>query len=266
MRRPSIRTLLLAVLTLLLTNACVPSREAITPGTVPPEPSVDESDYQAGREVRAKLIEQFGEWKNPTALARVQTIVNRLFQAHPRQGTWTVTLLDGAEVVNAAATRGNQIFVWRGMLEQVKDDEVLAAVVAHEIAHVRAGHVTPEPAEIANRMIAAIAGAATGAVIQNRGAAQQTAQTAGAVASATIAGAIVNPYSQQLELEADTIGLFLMADAGYNPEKALEFWKSSKNEGSRLGQFFSTHPLSNTRIENLTQHLPQAKQRYFANR
>lgn len=248
-------------LALLLCNSCTPARVPVPPGTIPAEPRLSEQDYARGDQVRTSLVEQFGEWDNPSARLRVSRILDTIFKAHPSTGRWTLTLLNDAKIVNAAATLGNQIFVWRGMVEQVKDDAVLAAVLGHEIAHVRAGHVIPDSAETTNQMVAGIAGAVVGALAAESGA-TAIANSAGRLTQATVAGAIINPYSQRLELEADTVGLFLMADAGYDPRRALDFWEQSKGKESKLSQFFSTHPMSSQRIENLKRHLPEALIRY----
>lgn len=255
------RATILAVL-LLTCAGCTPSRAPVPPGTIPSSRSLSQSDLQAGQRAREELIAQFGVYSDSAQERRVQSILSRLLPKDAASEPWNVTLLDHREIVNAAATRGNQLFVWRGMLESVGDDEVLAAVMGHEVAHVLADHVTPTPQESFNRVLSSIAGAATGVAAQRAGVGGQGAEIASRVTSALVQGAVVNPYSQKLELEADTIGMFLMADAGYDPRKALTFWESSRGGGGALAQFFSTHPPSEERIQRLEAHLPRALARY----
>jgi predicted Zn-dependent protease len=187
--------------------------------------------------------------------------MERLLRAANASQNWTVTVLNDDTVMNAAATKGNFVFIWTGMLKSVNADGELAAVLGHEIAHVLARHVEPDPAEQMNQALAGVAGAAVGAVLTAEGYGAAS-DIGGSIASESIKGAIVNPYSQKLELEADHIGMFIMADAGYNPELAVRFWERSAAEGEGGLAFFSTHPSSGRRLESLRRLLPKATARY----
>jgi predicted Zn-dependent protease len=69
------------------------------------------------------------------------------------------------------------------------------------------------------------------------------------------------PFSRAHESEADMIGLTLMAIAGYDPINAVKVWErmSAQSEGKAPPEFLSTHPSNQTRINELTALLPQAK-------
>ena len=112
-------------------------------------------------------------------------------------------------------------------------------------------------------------GQIAGAVVQNAlsESSGQTANAGGAVASEFVQGFVWNPHSQKLELEADHIGMFLMADAGFNPAKALTVWeKQARQEEYSRSSFFRTHPPSVERLESLQRLLPQAQRRYIRRR
>ncbi|MCB0323037.1 MAG: M48 family metallopeptidase [Bdellovibrionales bacterium] len=240
--------------------SCAPTRAPVPPGEIPSTERLEPGDVEAGVQARQALTEQFPISDDPVYRQRVDRVVKRLLAATDSKQEWQVTVLDGDEIVNAAATRGNQIFVWSGMLQKVDSEGELAAVLAHEVAHVLAGHVVPDQAELFNRMLAQLAGAATGAL-----AAKQSpglANVAGGLAEKTVQGVIVNPYTQRMELEADTIGLFLMADADYDPRAALDFWRDSGSSTSKVAAFFSTHPLSSERLQRLERYIPEALARY----
>jgi predicted Zn-dependent protease len=79
-------------------------------------------------------------------------------------------------------------------------------------------------------------------------------------AASTVGGML--PFSRAHETEADKIGVYLMAIAGYNPDEAAELWKRMKaNSGGQAPpEFMSTHPSNDSRIENLTKLAPKAKE------
>ena len=76
---------------------------------------------------------------------------------------------------------------------------------------------------------------------------------------------LVNPEEQRNELEADQIGLFILADADYNPERAVAFWERVKDDPDFAGSplpIFSSHPPSAERVAHLRELLPLALERY----
>jgi hypothetical protein len=175
-----------------------------------------------------------------------------------------VYVLRGDDVVNAGATRGNYVFVWTGMLRLADTDGELAAVLSHEIGHVLARHTMPTPGEEANAMIGQVTGEIAEQVLISQGYGIGGA-LAGALISGLVGALVSNPEAQRLELEADHIGFFLMADAGYDPREALNLWrKMAETSGSGGGalQFFSTHPASGDRLAELDKMLPEAIARY----
>jgi predicted Zn-dependent protease len=75
---------------------------------------------------------------------------------------------------------------------------------------------------------------------------------------------VLLPYSRKHELEADKIGMILMAKAGYDPRQAVSFWERmlATKEGSAPPQFLSTHPSDQKRVEELKGFLPEAMKYY----
>jgi predicted Zn-dependent protease len=70
-------------------------------------------------------------------------------------------------------------------------------------------------------------------------------------------------FSRKQESEADEMGLYLMAMAGYNPEEAVTFWQRMAQKGGNSGwELLSTHPSDQTRINDIKKNLPKAKQYY----
>ncbi|MNK48655.1 TPR repeat-containing protein YfgC precursor [compost metagenome] len=158
--------------------------------------------------------------------------------------------------INAWCMPGGKIVVYTGILPITKDDAGLATVMGHEVAHALVNHG-------AQRMSAS--------QLQQYGAMGVQAVTAGKTAEAqqlymqaygitTEYGGML-PFSRKHENEADEIGLTLMAIAGYNPDKAVEFWQrmEAKSGGSAPPEFMSTHPSGATRIAHIKSLIPKAK-------
>lgn len=257
----------IAVLILALFAAgCSTNRRAFFPGEVPEQKIVSSSDEQYGHEVFNTLLDQYELDNHDEYINRVRSITDRLTEkVNPNQNQWHVHVLVDDEMRNAAATRGNYVFVWTGMLKAASSDEELATVIAHEIGHVLAGHTEPTPEEEVNEMIAGIAGLATGAVVQSTGRGGILADLADSLIRESVKALIVNPEQQRKELEADQMGLFIMADAGYDPQSAIDFWDRVQHDPAFSEfpiEFLSSHPSSERRLEALKKLLPEAQSRY----
>jgi predicted Zn-dependent protease len=130
--------------------------------------------------------------------------------------------------VNAFCLPGGRVAVFTGLLRIVDNDDQLATVLAHEIAHALAHH--------ANERV--------------------TTEESGRVN-----WLYRQAYDRQQESEADHIGLFLMTFAGYDPDEALVFWQHMErlSRGGELPEILSNHPSDQRRIEQLRRWVPQAK-------
>jgi predicted Zn-dependent protease len=132
-------------------------RTPVPPGVIPEQPYVSAEDEQYGAAVLSELTKQYPLERDDQAIARTRSLVERLARAaHADQNPWNVFLLRGDDVVNAAATKGNYVFVWTGMLREARSDGELATVIAHELGHLLAGHTQPTPAEEASQIVSAV--------------------------------------------------------------------------------------------------------------
>ena len=257
------------VLATLLLTACAPLRPPVPPGEIPAPTPVAAKDEQYGQAVLAELVERYPLSKDDQAIERVREITDRLTAAANAGGEpWHVYVLEGDDLKNAAATRGNYIFVWTGMLTSIRNDAELATVIAHEIGHVLAGHTAPDPHAEVSRMIAGVAGAVTGHTVSSRGGGP-LANIASSLVEAAIEAVLINPTSQSRELEADHIGLFLMADAGFDPSSGIEFWRRAQFDPELRGaplEFLSSHPSTEDRFIQLEAFLGRAQERYDASK
>ncbi len=260
------RTILLFSLILI---GCAPSRPPVPPGTIPLAKSPTVDDEQYGHNVVQQLSERYQVDNGNPAMDRIQDVVDRLTKAAKADAQpWHVILFKDDNLVNAAATRGNHIFIWTGMLHAAHSDGELAAILAHEIGHVLAGHTAQDSNEEVKRILIQVLGVAAGiGVSVATGSAQMGVDLSQAASSITTSlgeGLLINPYSRGSEYEADQIGLELMAEAKYDPKEAIEFWSraSTNPDFSSTFSFLSTHPPAPDRLEKLRKLLPYAEARY----
>lgn len=178
-------------------------------------------------------------------------------------GDWEVILFE-SEQMNAFALPGGKIGVYTGILSVTENQDQLAAIMGHEVAHVIAEH--------SNERLSSNTLAQGGLQLTSlifAGQEQQTQAIAQATYSVAAQYLVLMPYGRSHEKEADIIGQNLMAKAGFNPKAAIALWKNmAKASRSDTPEFFSTHPSHSTRIEKLTKNLvtteplfKQAKQR-----
>lgn len=173
-------------------------------------------------------------------------------------GQWEVTVFD-SDQVNAFALPGGKIGVYKGLLDVAETDDQLATVIGHEVGHVIAGHGN----ERISQQFATQGGLQALSAFLGAGGSGAGGQ---AIMSALGLGAqvgILLPFSRTQESEADTIGLELMARAGFDPRQSVQLWQNmAKAGGKKPAEFMSTHPSSQSRISNLSSHMNQAMQIY----
>jgi predicted Zn-dependent protease len=179
----------------------------------------DSAPTRRARQVAARIIEAAG----------IEPLQREMNLRRGYRFEWEVNVLDNP-AVNAFCLPGGKIGVFTGLLRVVQNDDQLAAVLGHEIAHALAHHSSER---LARQEL-------------NRG----------------ISGAIWSrAYDRQQESEADHIGLFLMTFAGYDPHQALRFWERMQQAtGGRqqLPEILSDHPSDERRIHDIHAWIPKA--------
>lgn len=214
------------------------------------------SEEQAS-DIGAEAYEQILNEKqviDNTAQSRMVKQVGRDIAAVVDDGyDWEFNLLSD-ESANAFALPGGKVGVNRGLFKVAKTEDQLAAVLAHEIAHVTARH----SAERMTQQMAVKAGVTGVGVLAGQG-----GQGVAEIAAQAATLGIVLPFSRTQESEADEIGLIYMARAGYDPRAAIEVWENFERlGGDRPPEFLSTHPSPGNRIEALNEALPRAMEIY----
>ncbi|KUM54461.1 M48 family metallopeptidase [Rheinheimera sp. EpRS3] len=190
----------------------------------------------------------------------VKCVANSLLAVTPdsmRAQSWEIVVFD-SDQVNAFALPGGKIGVYTGMLKLAANQHQLAAVVGHEIGHVIAGHSNERLSTTQGKdMVLAV----SSAWLETKGV--QYRQEIMAVMGVGAHYGIELPYSRAHESESDTIGLDLMAKAGFEPRESVNLWQNmAALGGNNIPEFMSTHPLAGTRIKDLRDNMPQAMKTY----
>ncbi|MDD2790317.1 MAG: M48 family metallopeptidase [Sulfurimonas sp.] len=184
-----------------------------------------------------------------TQSARVKKIGEKIALAADRKDfKWEFNLVDDKQV-NAFCMPGGKVVVYTGILSMAHNDDQLATVMSHEIAHALARHGAERMShQQISSGVQTLGNILVGATAPEYSSAFNTAYGYG-----TQLGVML-PYSRSHEYEADEIGVHLMKKAGYNINEAVAFWKNMKAaKGAAQPEFLSTHPNDDNRIERISQ-------------
>ena len=194
------------------------------------------------------------------ATASEQLLVEKGHGDDIRNYKWEFNLIEDDKTVNAWCMPGGKVAVYTGLLFISQDENGLAVVMGHEVAHAIAKH--------GNERMSQGLLAQFGAIGLSLALAGNPGVTSDIFMQAYGAGAQVGfllPYSRIQESEADHIGLILMAKAGYDPRGAVVLWqRMNAKGGARPPEFLSTHPAPESRIRNIESLIPEAMQVYKA--
>jgi len=170
---------------------------------------------------------------------------------------WEYNVLQSKEV-NAFCLPGGKIAFYEGIMPVCINDNGVAVVMSHEISHAIANHGNERMSE---QLAVQLGGMALQTALQQEPeTTQQLAMTAFGVGTAV---GILLPFSRTQESEADELGLYFMAMAGYDPGEAINFWQRMMEQSKGAPpEFLSTHPSDQTRINQLKSHMNKAMQFY----
>jgi predicted Zn-dependent protease len=189
---------------------------------------------------------------------RIAVAAERWLDANGHQGylkdyKWEYNLVDD-KAVNAWCMPGGKIVFYTGILPIAAGETGVAAIMGHEVAHALANHGQQRMSAGLIQQGLAVAGNVAIKDEKSRNAFNQYYGVGSTVG-------VMLPFSRSHESEADKIGLYLMAIAGYNPDEGAELWKRMKanSDGNAPPEILSTHPSNDTRIANLKALAPTAK-------
>ncbi len=170
---------------------------------------------------------------------------------------WEFNVIE-SDQVNAFCLPGGKVFFYTGILKLMDNDDQIATVMGHEIAHALARH----GAERMSTQMIGQAGAQIAALALDIPPKYQALYEQAYGLGLNVG--VMLPFSRRDEHEADQIGVYLMWKAGYDPYEAVAFWEKMKqaSAGKSPPEFLSTHPSDQSRIDainNFIRKLPQQR-------
>lgn len=211
----------------------------------------EEEEYYIGRAVAANILSRYKPYDNAAFTRYLNTMGTALAYGSDRPetyGGYHFLALDSAEV-NAMAAPGGFIFVTTGLVKLCKDEETLAAILAHEIGHVAARHGLQSIKK--SRLVDAfkVIGAETAGRLNSDELTKLTGLFEGALGD-VVETLVERGYDRKFEYEADALAVATASGTGYSPAGLTDFLASmdqTKPAGPAAG-WFKTHPSAADRL------------------
>jgi predicted Zn-dependent protease len=218
-----------------------------------------EQEYYIGRAVGAQILTKYKLYNGAPKLTEY---VNKIVAAivinsdNPEiYNGYHAAILDSSEI-NAFATSGGHILITRGLLESAKSEDALAAVIAHEIAHIQLRHSLNAIKTSRWTQAAMVTGVSTLSAAGDGKDLGKLTDSFGGMVGDIVTILVNSGYSKSQEFDADARALSLLSDAGYDPAALLAMLEElRKNQASRPGGFNTTHPSPEERIASAKQSL-----------
>ena len=210
------------------------------------ETAIAQSEYQ-------RIMQEYGQYVLPPShpdSKLVNKVLGRLITAAGLQEqAWEVKVINDPEQLNAFVLPGGKVFVFSGILPICADEDGLAAVLGHELAHNVVHHTGEQLSRLAVVTVLALL-------------LSYTFEISSQFSRYLLDLSFRLPGSRKMESEADYLGLLMMAQACYDPNAAVHLWERMvKAEKISPPQILSTHPASSKRMTVIQEWLPQAQQK-----
>ena len=226
-----------------------------------------EAEIRFGKTISARILGQFPLLKDEKLNRYVNLVGKSLALNSSRDDIeFHFSVLD-AKFINAYSAPGGYVFITHGAIKAMRDEAELAAVLAHEVAHITEKHIVKE------FKIKGTDKSASAGVSRLLGSSKSSAQ---ALFSQAVDGAVnkllSKGFKQKDELESDHVALLLLANTGYDPSALSRYLKRIKKKTNKHKTHKATHPPTTKRIktlkkiaalENLNKlNFPRAKSRF----
>ncbi|MCD8234858.1 MAG: M48 family metallopeptidase [Cloacibacillus porcorum] len=239
------------MLALMLIVLLLPAVAAHAAASPEPSDKTIKRELKIGRKGAEAIEKQVPRVLDPAAEAKLAMIASNLTPFLQRDIDYKVRIIEIKEP-NAFSLPGGMTYFTTGMLEFLKSEDEIAAVMCHEFIHADRAHGIVQAKRNNRLTLLTIAGLVAATQAGDSG--------AGVAAMASgLQTALMNSYSIELEKEADARGIDVLYKAGYNPAAMLTMMERMKVEKLKRAQYqlgiFQTHPEEEERVDAALQYL-----------
>ena len=230
--------ILFAIFLLLLISACSTTQEGRKQLLLFNDQELDNMGFQTFKELK-KQEPISTDIAKKNYIACIATPIIQAMDQNNLAEAWEVQLF-ASDQANAFALPGKKIGVYEGLLQYAVNQDQVAAVIGHELAHVTAKH--------GNERISQATLSQVGLSVLGL--------NSSTTAHLVLQYGVLLPYGRTQETEADLIGLHYMARAGFDPRESIPLWENMSRAGQKVPQFLSTHPSAESRMQRLAERIP----------
>lgn len=212
-----------------------------------------ENEYYIGRATAAIILNDYNLYNEPNLTKYLNKICGAI-TINSEKPDYYVAVLDSDEI-NAMATPGGHILITRGLLKCTSNEEELASVIAHEIAHIQKQHsISSIKTSRFKDLSLNVASLAINESDNDE--VKQMMSVFGDSVDDVVSSLVLNGFSQEQEFEADSYALELLNNAGYNPHSIVNMLKTlEQNQANHKRGFVKTHPEPKKRIKKIEKEL-----------
>ena len=212
------------------------------------------------------LVENTSESKKINEIGmHISNSINRYYTKNSLKNPvsdfkWEFALLDvkdqkGNLIKNAWCMPGGKIAFYTGIMPIAKNDDGIASIMGHEIAHAFARHTVEK---LTHYSIISLG--TQGLLNTNYG---KVLEDNSDIYNNVVQFGILLPFSRNMETEADYMGLTFMSLSGFNMEESVQVWKRMQvQNNNKVPEFMSSHPSPENRIENLNNWMQEVEIKY----
>ena len=204
-----------------------------------------------------KILSESTISQDSKTLNRIKEVGQNIAQHVDKEYDWKFTLIEN-KALNAFCLPGGKVVFFTGMFKAIENDDQLAAVMSHEIAHVllhhssmraKADNLADIPKKLGKGLFGDLIPKDLHVILDK-------------VHSTGKNITVLMPYAREQESEADSEGVKLMIKAGYNPQEAIKLWgniKTISKNTPEIPEFLSTHPNHDQRIITIKNEIANSK-------
>ena len=212
----------------------------------------EKAEAKQGTKYFKEILKQVKLSDDEKTLKRITTVGKKLAKIVDKDYDWEFVLVEDS-ALNAFCLPGGKVVFFTGIFDVIENDDQIAAVMSHEIAHVLLRHGSMKgkldailniPQQVGKDLLGDLVPKEYQGILD-------TIHEAGKQIT------VMLPYNRDQETEADRMGVRIMIEANYDPKEAIQLWKNIKKASgeSSMPEFLSTHPDHDARIRTIEEEI-----------